>query len=155
MRFLNLEGWFSPFPMGDKLAPAWVLPPVLHPHHESHGRDHDAFSVAIGAGHSHRPAFALTPYPTLLKNVGAFLSNAAGALLLPSSLSRNYVLNHASLLLFVCPCAADNFADLTFPFPAQPRKINSRRSCVQRMVRRARLSCLAVSPNCFASGKST
>ena len=140
--------------MDDKPAPAWVLPPVLHPHHEIHGRDHDAFSVAIGAGHSRRSAFALTPYPTLLRNVGEFLSNAAGGLLLPSTPSRHHVLKHASWLLFVCPCAADNFADLTFPFPTQPRKINSRRSCVQRMAR-ARLSCLAVSPIFSASGKST
>ena len=93
--------------MGDGSAPAWVLPPVLHPHHESHGRDHDAFSVAIGAGHSRRPAFALTPYPTLLRSVGEFLSNAAGALLLLPSPSRRHVSNHASLLPSCVP----------FPFP--------------------------------------
>ena len=57
----------------------WKLPPALTPH-MSHGKDHDAFALAVRLGKTAqiRHAFALKSHPTLLRNIGEYLSNSAG-----------------------------------------------------------------------------
>lgn len=57
----------------------WKVPPALTPH-MSHGKDHDAFALAVRLGKTAqiRHAFALKSHPTLLRNIGEYLSNSAG-----------------------------------------------------------------------------
>ena len=143
-----------------------AAPPRALCPHDSHGRGHGAFAVAIGAGvvvdearrnsRGVRNEILWRLARPLLARVATFLSRAAGFSLvlfpdLPiSPLSAPPCLLPGLRAFLYSPPSPSPFS----PFLAQSRKMNSRHSCGQRM-RRVWLSCLAVSPNCLASRKST
>ena len=139
-----------------------AAPPRALCPHDSHGRGHGAFAVAIGAGvvvkearrnsRGVRNEILWRLARPLLARVATFLSRAAGLSLvlfpdLPMFLSLPLRVSFPGCAPFFIPPSPSPFS----PFLTQSRKINSRHSCEQRM---KRLSCLAVSPNCLASRKS-